>query len=135
MAVPTSTDELALMVENLIRDYVAQAHAAAVAGATRGLEHHPHESSPSKTRRRGVGLRERTSATKRSASRTPQVLQEVATRLYEKVCASPGGSMSQFAAALGLGVHELQYPRDMLKHQKRVRTTGLGARTRYYPVS
>ncbi|MEE9385021.1 MAG: hypothetical protein V3V08_16575 [Nannocystaceae bacterium] len=32
MATPTSTDQLALMVENLVRDYVAQAHAAAVAG-------------------------------------------------------------------------------------------------------
>ncbi|MEE9385778.1 MAG: hypothetical protein V3V08_20405 [Nannocystaceae bacterium] len=53
MAAPTSTDELALMVETLVRDYVAQAHAAAVAGATRGLEHHHHEAV--KSTRDGAG--------------------------------------------------------------------------------
>ncbi len=122
------------MVEELVRDYVAQAHAAVIAGAKRGMENIHRGPSRSGPGRRGARARDHAPASARSAKRTPARLEEIADGLYERVRATPGGTMSQFATELGLSIKELQLPRDMLQAQKRIRTTGVRHRMQYYPL-
>jgi hypothetical protein len=133
MSAPRSTEELGMVVEELVRSYVAEVQAAVVAGAKRGMGNTGVASFSSK-RPRGGTSRDKAGPRRPSGKRTPEVLERLATRLYEKVCATPGGTMSQFAGELGVSIAEMQHPRSMLKAHKRIRTTGVRSATRYYRV-
>ena len=130
---PTSLNELSESVGALVRDYVATTHATVLAAVERGygIGLRSPKSPPSRPRASSTNS---SRPPKAKSKRSPEVIANLANELYQCIAASPGGSMSMFAEQLGHRAVELAVPARMLKSQKRVRTTGVCQKTRYFAV-
>ena len=119
------TTELTEQIDKLVRDHLAQVHAAAAAAVERafGLTSTRAKKSKSPRKRRTPGER-----------RDPAVVAELAERLHVEVMAAPGESMIVYAKQLDAGVRELHRPMTLLKRAGRLRTTGVRNNTRYFPA-
>lgn len=128
----TTTDslkqKLARVVEDVLREHLAQCEAAAVAAVHAGFRRASAGSArPSKRTKRAP----RSSPSRR---RTPDEIEALSERLYEAICRHPGETMSVFAGAVGVTANELRRPSTVLRREGRVRTVGKRYGTRYFPM-
>ena len=78
--------------------------------------------------------RQKKSPSKRAPQRTPEELAALSEAFYSVVCDKPGETMAVLASQLEMTSRQLEVPVLKLKRAGRVRSVGLRAKTRYFPL-
>lgn len=119
-------DDLGQKIERLVEEHLAASRAAAAAAVQRAFG--VTRQAPAKARRPAK-------AEKNAKRRTQAELAELADRLHEAVCSSPGESMDVLAAKVGASPRELHRSMSLLKRAGRLRSAGQRNHTRYFPTA
>lgn len=123
----TDTTDLVTQIETLVREHFAQTQREVAAALERAFT----SATPSKPARNAapVGRKRRAAGVRRD----PQVVEALAEKLHEAVCARPGEGMTVFAEQLGVSVRDLHRPMTKLKGAGRLRVVGERSQARYFP--
>lgn len=122
-----SNEELAMRIEQLVREHIAATRLAAQEAVERAFG--AAKAPQAKSRR--------PSSANPSALRAPRTAGEASAlgeRLYAAVCANPGVGMAALAKEVGFSVRQLSRPMMRLKRAGRVRSVGERNLTRYFPL-
>ncbi len=128
---PTTPDQLARSISDLVATYVDDARRSAhealdeafsAALAPDGRATRKRRSTPSK-----VGAAQ-------SRRRSADEISDLEEQLFAVVCARPGESMTAFSEELGHSVRSLQRPMSKLRAEGRVRCVGERNMARYFPA-
>lgn len=122
---------LEIQIEQLVREHIAELRTSAAAAVERAFSHAAVRGATAGRAGRHIAARATRAAGQR---RPPHEMAALAERLYAVVCAHPGAAMATLASELGTGARELNRPALLLKRAGRVRTVGLRAGTRYFPM-
>ena len=121
----TAIQDLSEQIEKLVREHVEASRRAAASAVERAFA-----STVTRVRAQPAHATTRASGRRRPATE----LATLSERLYESVCAQPGGTMAVLAPEVGKTPRELHRPMAVLKHAGRVRSVGQRHQTRYYPA-
>ena len=120
-----STENLALKIEQLVREHLAEVQRSTRAAVERGF------ASPVTPTTRMLKPSARRPPAQR---REPEAVAALAERLLAAVVASPGETMGVLAEQLGVATRELNRPMNNLRRAGRLRSAGTRNQTRYFPA-
>ena len=116
-----SLETLETKIELLVREYLVVQQLAASAAVERAFS---------------VAAPARQTAPRRVTKyRSRAEVAQLAERVFEAVCSSPGETMTVIAARVGEAARVLQQPMMRLKEAGRVRSAGERNFTRYFPMA
>ena len=128
---PTTPDQLARSISDLVTAYVDEAR--------RGAHEALDEAFSAALAPNGRAVQKRRSTPSRGAAapsrrRSADEISELKERLLASVCARPGESMTAFSEELGQSIRSLQRPMSKLRAEGRVRCVGERNMARYFPA-
>jgi hypothetical protein len=126
-----SSDDLAQRIEQLVREHMAESRRMAQEAVARAFS----AAAPSPAPRRAREPREPHEATKAGKRRTPGEMAAMSERLYQAVCARPGGTMAMLMVHVGASARDLNRPMNQLREDGRIRSVGSRNHTRYFPMA
>jgi len=126
----TSIEGLEARIEQLVREHVEAARAAAAAALARAFGEAAKASTHQVARQRATPPRR-----PMSPRRTREEVAQLAERLCSAVAASPGETMSVLAPKVGATSSELAIAVAQLRRTDRVRTVGQRQHMRYFPAA
>lgn len=114
-------ETLETKIERLVREYLVAQQLAARAAVERAFS--------------VVAPAKQTAPQRVAKYRSRSELAQLAERVFEAVCSSPGETMTVIAARVGEAGRVLQQPMMRLKDAGRVRSAGERNFTRYFPMA
>ena len=115
-----SLETLETKIERLVREYLVAQQVAARAAVERAFS---------------VAAPEQTAPRRVAKYRSRAEVAQLAERVFEAVCSSPGETMTVIAARVGEAAGVLKQPMMRLKEAGRVRSAGERHFTRYFPMA
>ena len=116
-----SLETLETKIELLVREHLVAQQLAARAAVERAFS--------------GAAPPEHTAPRRLAKYRSRSDVAQLAERVFEAVCSSPGETMTVIAARVGEAARVLKQPMMRLKEAGRVRSAGERNFTRYFPMA
>jgi len=128
---PTTSDQLARSISDLVTAYVDDARRSAHEALDEAFSAALAPNGRAVQKRRSTPSRGGAAPSRR---RSADEISELEERLLAVVCARPGESMTAFSEELGHPVRGLQRPMAKLRAEGRVRCVGERNMARYFPA-
>lgn len=126
-----TTDSLEQKIEILVREHLRECEMAAAQAVRSAFDSVRGSSTQRRSRKRAKSPERRAS---KRVYRSAAELETIREQLYDAICAHPGETMAVIASSLGMKSSELWRPSTSLRDAGRVRSVGLRAGTRYFPM-